>query len=429
MRRVIRIGQDMKKHLILGNGGAAISAVRAVRSIRSDDEITIISKESSLAYSPALTIYYLGGSIGYRDMFICDESFYREKRVNTLLGRKIVKVDTLLKKVYADSGEVVSYDDLLIATGSSSLVPPIKGVDLPGVFALYTGDDARRIINFIEGKESVAVIGAGPIGIHVVGALANRGKMVSLMEMADQVLPQILDPQGARILEERLREKAVDMHLSETVSGIYERKRKKVISLASGAEITTDAVILSVGVSPNVDFLEGSGIKLNRGVIIDQQCRASTDGVYVAGDAAETPDPVTNYYTINATWPNAIEQGRVAGLNMAGRGVSILHNLRFNTVSVFGLPCVSFGLIRQEGKKLEEVVSQDGAGYRKLFFKDGLLVGAVLLGETEDAGIIASLIEKRTLFPNFYEAALRHRVYTHSVKEYYWSILLGVKDR
>ena len=414
----------MKKHLIVGNGGAAINAVTALRSINFDDDITIIARESSPAYSPALTTYYLGGKISYEGMFMCDESFYRQNRANTLFGRKVVKVDTKLREVSTDSGEVLNYDDLLIATGSSPVIPPIEGVDLPGVFTLYTANDAKRIVSFLEAKESVAVIGAGLIGMQAVGALTTRGKKVFLVEMMEQILPQILDREAAAILEESLRQKAVDIHLSETALRIYDNDGKKVVSLATGTEITADAVILALGVSPNVDFLQGSGLELDSGVIVDEHCRASIDGVYSAGDAAEAPDPIAGKHKINASWPNAIEQGRVAGLNMAEKEVSILHNLRFNVFTLFGFPSASLGLIRAEGVKLHEVVWQHGDTYRKLFFRDGLLVGAVLLGQVEDAGIIASLIQRRTLFGNLYEKLLRHGASANSVREYYWSIFL-----
>jgi len=394
-----------------------------------DNEITILSKEGCLAYSPVLASYYLGGSIGYQDMFICDESFYRQNRVTLLLGRKVVKVNSLLRKVYTESGEIVEYDDLLIATGSSSILPSFKGVTLPGVFTFYTIEDAKRLNSFLETRENVAVVGAGPIGIQILGALATRGKRLFLVEMMDQVLPEILDRRGARILEERLRQQGVGIHLNETVTRIHEKDTRRIISLSSGNELIADAVILSVGVRPNVDFLQGSGIKVSRGILIDERCRTNIDGVYAAGDVVESPDPVTGYTTMNATWPSAIEQGRVAGLNMADREISILHPLRFNALSVFGYPCLSLGLIREEGKKLEEVSSEDGGGYRKLFFRDRSLVGAVLLGETEGAGIIANLIEKRVTLSDFYEVLLGRGLFAHSVEEYYWSVFAGCKER
>jgi len=420
----VTIGDNMKKHLIVGNGGAAISAARAIRAVSLDDEITIISKENCCAYSPVLITYYLGGRIGHEDMFICDESFYRRNKVNAALGIKATKVDTKLGRVYTDSNEAFNYDNLLIATGSSPIVPSIAGVNLPGVFVLRTVDDAERIISFLESKESVAIIGSGLVAMQALGALVNRGKKAILVARKHQILRMILDLQGARMLEERLYQRGIDIRLNEPVLGIgiHNKGSKKVISLTSGAELTADAVILAVGVRPNVDFLQGSGIELSGGVVVDQHCRASADGVYAAGDVAEACDPITGHYTINATWPSAIEQGRVAGLNMAGKEALILRNVRSNITTLFGFSFASLGLIKAEGMKLDEIVAEDGAVYRKLFFKEGLLVGAVLLGEIDDAGIIANLIQRHTLFPNLYEALLRRSVLSHSVNEYYWSI-------
>jgi nitrite reductase (NADH) large subunit len=416
----------MKNHVILGNGGAAISAVKALRSIDFDDEVTIISREGGPAYSPVLTTDYLAGSIDYQATFICDDSFYQQNKVSTLFGKNVIKIDTGIKKVSTDSGEVLKYDNLLIASGSSPVVPSMAGVNLPGVFTLYSGNDAQEIMAFLAEKETVAVIGSGLIGMQVLQALVTRGKSVVLVEMMAQILPQILNQEGARLLEERLRQKGVDIHLSETVSSIRGNGGgKKVLQLASGAQATVDAVILAVGVRPNVDFLKNSGLELNTGIIVDEYCRTSIDGVWAAGDVAEAVDPVSGQPAINATWPSAVEQGRVAGLNMAGQKASIQHNLRFNVLNLFDSTCVSIGLIGTEGTKLDEVGWQDEGNYRKLFFKDGLFVGAVLLGETEDAGIIASLIERRTLFPDLYEALRSRRVLAHSIKDYYWSTLLN----
>lgn len=406
--------------MIIGNGGAAISAVRAIRSINFNDEITIVSKENCLSYSPSLTPYYLSGNISYKDMFICNKSFYLQNKVNTFLGRKVVKVDTSLKRVYLDRGKSLRYDDLLIASGSSPIIPSIEGMSPKDIFTFYTIEDVKKVINFLKEKKSVAIIGAGLIGIHILDALQTKKKKIFLVEMMDQILPQVIDIQGARILEERLRKKGVETYLNETVVGIIKRKDKKIISLSSRKELKVDAIILAVGVSPNTDFLEDSGIELIRGVRIDRHCRTNIEGIYAAGDVAEAQDPLTENYKINATWPNAIEQGKVAGLNMAGKVVSILRNLRFNAFSLFGFPCISLGLIRADGIKLEEIVSQDGAIYRKIFFKDGLLIGAVLLGETENAGIIASLIERRILFPKLYETLLGRKAFIQSINEHYW---------
>lgn len=411
----------MRRQLIIGNGGAAISAVKAIRSISPNDEITIISKESYLAYSPSLITYYLSGKIEFEDLFICDESFYQQNRVDIRLNRNVAKVVTKLKKVYLDRGEVLKYDNLLLATGAQPVIPPIEGLDLPGVFTLYTADDAREIVTFLEGKERVAVIGGGLVGLQTLGALSNSGKKTILVEMKDQILPQALDLQGARILEEWLRQKGVDIHLGQRVSGIYGGDSKKVISLASGNELMTDGVILAVGFRPKVDFLQGSGIELADGVIVDQYCRANKNGVYAAGDIVQAPDPLKGGRpTINACWPNAIKQGKVAGLNMAGKKVQLLQNVRYNAFTVFGLPCVSIGLIGAVNIQLEEEVSQKETNYRKLLFNDDILVGAILIGDVGDAGVIANIIERHDLFPRLQKTLRSHRFSTYSIKDYIW---------
>lgn len=387
----------MKRHVIVGNGGAAISCIKAVRSLAVEDEITVISRESCPAYSPVLTTHYIAGTIAYQDMFLCDEAFYRRNNVNTLMGRKAVKVEPACKKVLMEDGHSVGYDDLLVATGSSPSIPPIEGVDYPGVFTLYTADEARAIGAALEGAESVAIVGAGLIGIQALTAAVARGKKATLIEIQDRILPLTLDSAGARMLEAKLRENAVEIHLNETLAKVGDEKGKRALFLASGRQIMADLVILALGVNPNIDLMEGSGVQLSKGILIDERCRTNVEDIYAAGDVAEGVDPITGRPTVNATWPNAIEQGTVAGLNMAGKEIPCRRNLRFNTFTLFDLPCASIGFVTAEAG-LQEVVHKDGDIYRKLAFRDGFLVGAVLIGDTNEAGVLASLVERRTLF-------------------------------
>jgi NAD(P)H-nitrite reductase large subunit len=307
-----------------------------------------------------------------------------------------------------------------VATGASPVIPPIEGVNLPGIFTLYTVDSAREVLTFLKKKKRIAVIGAGLIGLQTVGALLKSGRKAFLIEMKDQILPQTLDLKGARIIEEKLRQKGVDIYLGQKISRIYGSHRKKVIILSLGNELMTDGVILAVGIRPNVDFLQGSDIALAGGVIIDQHCRTNSNGVYAAGDVAEAPDPLREGHpTINASWPNAIKQGKVAGLNMAGKKVHLLQNVRYNAFTLFDLPCISIGLIRsEEGIQLEEIVFQEESSYRKFLFKDGFLVGAILIGDVEDAGVIANIIERFYLFPHLQEVLQSNGVISCSMTDY-----------
>jgi NAD(P)H-nitrite reductase large subunit len=383
----------MAQHLILGNGIAAISAARAIKSVSPQDAITIVSNESYPAYSPTLITYYLMGKIGFKNIFISDKASYRKNGIDLRLNSKIVKVEADQKKVLLGDGQFLSYDNLLIATGARPAIPPIDGAPSPGVFTLYTADDAKGVVRFLRDKKRVAVIGGGLVGLQAAGALTNSGRKVFLIEMKDRISYQTLDVEGAAIVENMLRQWGVDTHIGQGVSAIHDVGDKKVVLLTSGSKLVAEAVILATGTQPNVEFLEASGIRMANGIIVDGFCRTNIDHVYAAGDVALARDEYTGQLVPNATWPNAIKQGRTAGLNMAGKQILIPGNIRFNATTLSGLVCVSIGSMDAVDGPVEEAVYRDGPVYRKLFLRNGFPVGAILIGDVEGAGAIANMIE------------------------------------
>lgn len=383
----------MVRHLILGNGITAISAVRAIKSVSPQDRITIVSNEPYPAYSPTLITYYLMGKIGFRNIFIFDKASYRDNGVDLRLNCKIAKVEADRKKVLLGDGEILSYDNLLIATGARPAIPPVDGARSSGVFTLYTADDAKGVVRFLRDKKHVTVVGGGFVGLQAAGALTTSGRKAVLVEMKDQILYQALDIEGAAIVENRLRQWGVDTYIGQGISAIHDVRDKKVVLLTSGSELVSEAVILATGTRPNVEFLEGSGITMANGIIIDRFCRTNVDHVYAAGDVALARDEHTGRLVSNATWPNAVKQGRTAGLNMAGKETRIPNNVRFNAITLSDLDCVSIGSMDAAGGPVEETVYRDGSVYRKMFLRNGFPVGAVMIGDVEDAGAIANMIE------------------------------------
>ncbi|MFQ6059258.1 MAG: NAD(P)/FAD-dependent oxidoreductase [Anaerolineae bacterium] len=389
----------MKRHVIIGNSGAAISAVQAIRSVNQEDEIVLISKEGCPAYSPVLTTYYLSGRIPYEGMFICDEAFYREHGVETILGVKAVKVDPHTRQVALADARRVEYDDLLVATGSSTDVPDLPGRDLPGVLTLYTAEEARHLWEAAREAEKVAIVGAGLIGIQAVDALWQRGKRVTLIEVMDRLMPKVLDREGARILQAHLEAQGIEIHLRDMVARI-EGGEEKCLVLTSGDRVEAEVILLATGVRPNVDLLEGSGVEVAEGVLVDEGCRTSVEGVYAAGDVAQGPDPVTGEHRVVATWLNAVEQGRVAGLNMAGVKATHQRGVRANLVTSAGLPVFTAGWVTEgvglgpAASACEEFALRRNGHYRRLLFADNALVGAVLVGEVDEAGLLLNYIER-----------------------------------
>lgn len=359
-----------------------------------------------------LTTYYLAGSIPYRRLFLCQRDFYRRHGVRTILGDRAVAVEPQNQRVVLAGGEAVPYDELLIATGSTVAVPPIPGVQ--DCLTLWTAAEARRLREQARRARTVAVVGAGLIGIQIADALWRRGKRIVVIEMQERVLPRVMDSGGAALLEERLRGAGVELRLGEQVREVVPRDGKKGLLLTSGHVVEAEVVVFATGVRPNTGLLEGSGVKLSPGVVVDEGGRTSMEHIFAAGDVAQGMDPVTGRLEVNATWTNAVEGGWVAGVNMAGGGASRWRNARVNVLSPLGLPIASLGMVEPEGKGDDEVVRRNGSCYQRLIFRRGRLVGAVLVGEVETAGILSNLMHREGPLPQV-EARLRQRSAFHLV--------------
>lgn len=384
----------MKRHVIVGNGGAAISAVEALRSTGSADQITLISGERSPACCPVLTTYFLSGVIPYDAMFYRDWGFYQRNDVRLVLGRPAAQLDVGAARVELDNGAVVNYDDLLIATGSTTPIPPIPGIAPERVLTLWSAEDALAIEEASRRAATVAILGAGFIGLQVADAMHKKGKRTVVVEMADRVLPQVMDHQGAAILHERMLSTGVDLRLGEQVVRIQQEGTDLALCLSSGTNVKADLVIVATGVKPNIGWLERSGLHTALGLMVDEQGRTNVENVYAAGDVAESYDAVTQRSRVNATWTNAVEQGRAVGLTMVGKTVPRLAGTQVNVFTLFGVPCASAGVSGADPGGCEVRVER-GPAYRKLLFRQGVLVGALLVGEVDEIGILASVIRRQ----------------------------------
>lgn len=382
----------LKRHVIIGNGGAGVNAAKAIRCTSYEDDIIIISRESCRAYSPVLATHYLAGHISYDDIFFVDDGFYERNGIRTLLGRRVISIDPHARVVGLEDGYSIAFDNLLIATGSKSIVPRIPGVEGSGVFTLGTADDAKAIDRWARRGNKAIVVGAGLIGMQTLEAMMCRGLGVTLLEKLDQVLPLVLDAGGAALVQRGLREQGVDLRLGDAVSQIADFHGHKIVFLESGDTLEGDLVIMATGVSPNLDLALGCGAQVGRGIVVNEFARTSVESIYAAGDVAEAPDSVSGVNQINATWFNAAEQGRVAGLNMAGVMARYVGNVRMNISFPLGIPVASVGPVNRTSERQEEVISQLNGHYRKLIFEGHRLVGAVLVGDVEEIGILTCLL-------------------------------------
>lgn len=305
------------KQVIVGNGIAALSAIKALREAGFTSPVTLISAESCNAYSPVLTTYYISGKLGEDELFIADERFYRRYKVKTILGNRATGIDTSGQVVYLESGLKVGYDNLLIATGASPKRPGNINTDSSDrVLTLRTIEEAKRIKELSETVNEVIFLGAGLVSLQIANAIYKKGAQFTFVISSNQVLSRNIDADCAAMVQKEIESRGISILLGRGVNGIGREGNEVVVTLDSGEELRAGIVIVGKGMSPNIELTKGSGINVNKGILVDESMRTNIENIFAAGDVAESRDSVTGESNIVQTWPNACEQGRIAGLNM-----------------------------------------------------------------------------------------------------------------
>jgi NAD(P)H-nitrite reductase large subunit len=384
-------------HVIIGNSAAAIGAVEAIRKSGNQEPILLISDEPYAAYSRPLISELLAGLVTKDRMYYRPEDFYARHQVETMLGSRVKQIDTNKQTVILEGGKKIPYHQLLIATGSSPIQPPIKGADLPGIFTFMRWQEAEALLEAAPRARKALVIGGGLIGLKAAEALHHIGLEVTVVDLADRLLPAAADRTAADLIEKHLRAKGLRIITSTTVKAITgDKGGVKGAKLSSGETLACDLVIIAVGVKPNTQIVEGSAIKANRGILVDRQMRTNLPNIYAAGDVAEGYDLVMGENRLLPLWPVAYRQGAIAGSNMAGVEKTYEGLFAMNAMELFGLPLISMGRLEAPAENgFEELLRSDDLGYRKIILQDDKIVGAIFLKAIDRAGIIAGLIKEQ----------------------------------
>ncbi|MCL6448403.1 MAG: FAD-dependent oxidoreductase [Armatimonadetes bacterium] len=389
-------------YVVIGNSAAAVGAVESIRAVDKDGSITIISSEKEHVYSRPLIAHLLAGEVGEERMPYRPLDFYEKMAVKTRLGQKVKEVDFKTQKVILDGGGEVAYDRLLLTTGSKAVFPPIPGRELKGVTAFQTYAEAKAMMEMLQaGKKRAVVIGAGLIGMRAAYGLQKAGAEVTIIEFLPRVLSRVLDAEGSAMVESILKKGGLNVLTSRSVKEIKGAAGQVTgVALDNGEEIACDLVVLATGVAP--DLALAGGLKTNHGIVVNQFFQTSYSNVFAAGDVAETYDIPRGAWRVNANWPNAHEQGRIAGLNMAGRPTPYQGSLGMNSVSFFGVPVVSLGVFDPEaesegGYEVKVRKNPEANIYQKLVFKENRLKGAVFIGDLGYCGAVKDLIKTQML--------------------------------
>ena len=384
--------------LVLGNSGAALSAVRAYRAHGGAARVTMVSPEPCPAYSPVLTTYYLREKVGEAAMSLCDDAGYRALDVECRFGAAALELDAAAQTVALSDGSALRYDQVLVATGAS---PRKLGGDLDPEAAaevcyLRTLADAHRIRERAAGAAHVVVLGAGLVSLQVATALARPERRVTCVVSSQQLLSQNVDAEAAGLLRAHVERSAnVGFLFGADVAELERTHDGFLVRLTSGAELTAGLVVAGKGIEPNLGFVDPSQVRVDRGIVVDRRMRTRHPGVFAAGDVAECRNRVTRRNEPVTNWIDACEQGLVAGANLAGHEVTTPGSVAENVTTLFGLSVASIGITRpDETEGLEALTYRNEAlgWYRRLWLRDGRVVGAVLLGDIGGAGVLRGAI-------------------------------------
>ncbi len=383
----------MEKYLIIGNGTAAAACIEGIRSVDKEGSITVVSAEKHHVYCRPLISYYLEGKTDTERMLYRNKDFYDKAGCSVLYGRTATKILEDEKEVLLDDGEKLPYTKLCIATGSSPFIPPMSGLDsVPVKFSFMMLDDAEALKESVTSDSRVLIVGAGLIGLKCAEGLRGLAGSITVCDLADRILSSILDVECAAIVQEHLEKNGISFMLSDSVAQF----EPDVAHMKSGADVPFDVLVLAIGVRANTVLIRDINGEVNRGIIVDEGMRTSKESIFAAGDCTEGMDITIDKNRVLALLPNAYFQGFCAGKNMAGEKQIFDKGIPMNSIGFFGLHIMTAGTrFEPEDGGMVYEEKQDGS-VKKLFCRNGLMTGFILVGKTERAGIYTSMIREKT---------------------------------
>lgn len=379
----------MEYYVIIGCGAAGMAAAERLRKLKPDASVVMVSKDEH-SHSRCMLHKYLGGEREVEGLAFTDEDFFEKNNIYWSRGQAVKKVDTAAKKVILEDGELL-YDKLLIATGAVYSIPPIPNFrTADNVYGFRDLSDAVKIRKAVEERNAkhVFIVGSGLVGLDVAYALLERGVKVTVAEMADRILPLQTDATSAGAYQELFEKAGASFRLGIGASDSKVNDKNEIthVILADGEEIPCDFVVVAAGVRPCIDFLKDSGLEMERSLKVNEYLQTSDPDVYAAGD-------VTG---LSGIWPNAMDQGRKAAMNMAG--MPLAYTDRFcikNTINFFGLAMLSAGDIEPKDDSYQVYIKESRSNYKKAVVKDGIVTGIQLQGDISGSGFWQYLIKNK----------------------------------
>jgi NADH oxidase (H2O-forming) len=368
-----------EKYLIIGNGIGGYNAADSIRKRNAEADIHMLSSEKVLTYYRPQLSDYISKDIADKRFFVSPEEWYDKNNIEVTLGVRVEKINKDNNTVTLDNGSELSYDKLILATGASNFLPPIKGFEKKGVFVLRDVEDATKIKEELKHAKNAVVVGGGLLGLEAAWEMKNAGMNVTVVELAPHLLTMQLDEDGSMLFEKTVAESGIEALIGESADEILGEGSVTGLKLKNGKVIDADLVLFSVGIRPNLNLAKEAGIAVNRGIIVNEKMETSIPNIYACGDNAELNGRVYG------NWPAASEMGKVVGANASGEDAvfkDFVSSVVFNAINS---QIFSVGDVKPAGANVDVLSSTNAEKrvYKKLFFKDKKLVGGILMGDTK----------------------------------------------
>lgn len=382
--------------LIIGNGVAGTMAAKTLRELDREVEICLLSEERFPYYPRPNLIEFLAGLRPQEKIYAFPEDWHLRQKIDVFLASPVKNLNPEKKEVELFNGKEEKYDRLLLACGARASKPPIKGIELKGVFTLRTLDDALNILDYLESHRKVVVIGGGLLGLEIARALKMRQAEVTVIEFFDRLLPKQLDVAGASLLKNQIESLGIKVLLGRTTEEIFGDEAAKGIKLKGGELVEAEMVLIAAGIRPSLELAQTAGLRVNKGILVDDFLRTSHQDIFAAGDVIEHRDRL--YGII----PAAFDQARTAAYNLLGQPKPYEGTIPSNSLKVMGIALTSAGLIRAEGEDFEELkrVDEEKGIYKKIVLQKGRAVGAIWMGTKKGVNeILAAVTARKDVSP------------------------------
>ena len=375
-----------KNFVIIGSGVAAVNAAKTIREYDKGSNIFIFGEEPLLPYKRIKLSKDLYSDLHSEKVLIKKKKWYQDNHISVFINTKVVKINTDEQFIVTSNEAVFSYHKLLICTGANNRRLEINGINKKNIFTIRDMKEADELKGHLEDKESVVTIGGGVQGLETAWSILKAGKKVSIVEVAPLLMRRQLDTKSSLLLKRKIEEEGVKVYLNTSIDSILGKESVTGIKMNDNSQINCDSIVYSIGVTPNTKLVHDTAIKLNRGIVVDEEMRTNIDSVYAAGDVAEVNNE------IEGLWGTALEQGRVAGSNMVSKTAIYKKEIPTTIFNAFNVSLFSIGVVNEEQCDTT-IVEEDGKEkYTRLFIKDNKIVGVISL-----EGVAASISYKSAI--------------------------------